>query len=84
MRTLIIGDIHGCASEFFELLDKAALGAEDRASSRWAIWWIEGRIRAASMSSSAIRPRRRACAATTRIITCACAWASKRRAWANC
>ena len=30
MRTLIIGDIHGCASELFDLLDKAALGAEDR------------------------------------------------------
>ncbi|MFO0723801.1 MAG: metallophosphoesterase [Myxococcota bacterium] len=28
-RTLIIGDIHGCHAELMELLDKAAIGAED-------------------------------------------------------
>jgi serine/threonine protein phosphatase 1 len=30
MRTLIIGDIHGCHDELMELFDRAALGAEDR------------------------------------------------------
>ncbi|HEY4180932.1 MAG TPA: metallophosphoesterase [Kofleriaceae bacterium] len=29
MRTLIIGDIHGCYSELLELFDAAALGADD-------------------------------------------------------
>ena len=29
MKTLIVGDIHGCWDEFQTLLDKAALGADD-------------------------------------------------------
>ncbi len=30
MKTLIVGDIHGCWNEFQALLDKAALGSDDR------------------------------------------------------
>ena len=29
MRTLVVGDIHGCYSEFLELLDKAGLAEDD-------------------------------------------------------
>ena len=29
MQTLIIGDIHGCYAELLELLDRAAIGADD-------------------------------------------------------
>lgn len=29
MRTLIVGDIHGCYRELLELFDNAALGADD-------------------------------------------------------
>ena len=30
MRNIIIGDIHGCAKEFGELLDRVQPGPEDR------------------------------------------------------
>ena len=30
MRTIIIGDIHGCFTEFTELLEKCEIGSEDR------------------------------------------------------
>ena len=29
-RTIVVGDIHGCYDELRDLLDRAALGAEDR------------------------------------------------------
>ena len=30
MRTIIIGDVHGCFTEFTELLEKCEIGSEDR------------------------------------------------------
>lgn len=30
MKTIIIGDIHGCFTEFTELLEKCEIGSEDR------------------------------------------------------
>ncbi len=58
VKTLIVGDIHGCWDEFQTLLDRAALGADDQIISVGDMVNREPDRRACSNSSAnAQRPR---------------------------